>query len=87
MKWICKFVSFLFWCPVAFLYIFLELLNNVTELALGFQNPRMNSVAIFRHYWKDLLSVKPIKVEIDGIDGYMYWKRTYSDGTQLFFID
>jgi len=49
--------------------------------------PQSQNLAVIRYRWKDLWGIKEVKMEFDCVNGYLYQKVTFSDGSQLLFRD
>ena len=82
MMWFWKDFLFLVCLPLMLLAVLLDVFHT-TVMQIGGGAPRMQSLAKIRHHWKDLWRIQPIKNELDVVGGYMYFKVTYSDGSQL----
>jgi hypothetical protein len=80
-----KLICFICWLPLVLFIICLEWLGQLPSFFMGFNDPKLQSLMVLRHWWKDLWGIKPEKAEFDCVGGYLYSKTTYTDGSVLFF--
>jgi len=86
VKWLWKCVCFFCWLPIALFFLALECASNFLMQLTG-GAPQSQNLAVIRYRWKDLWGIKEVKMEFDCVNGYLYQKVTFSDGSQLLFRD
>ncbi len=81
LKWLWKLITFVVWLPWIGLMIILDGLNTFMMHVTG-GAPTMQTLVLLRHHWRDLWGIKIEKSELDVVNGYMYYKYTYTNGAQ-----
>ena len=69
----------------AFFFLPFEALNRLVMQCLGFQEPPLQTWAVIVDRWKRFRRIKVVDTKLTGGNGYLYWERTYEDGSKIIF--
>lgn len=70
----------------AILYLPFEAFNLLLmKLFCGLPEPGLQSWAVIKHKWKIFRGRRILSQELDCVNGYLYWKLTYNDGSTNLF--
>jgi hypothetical protein len=69
---------------IIFISMPLEIINYffMTKI-MGLGEPYHQTIVVLRYHWKYLWGQEPINQELTNVGGYLYFKLTYKDGTEL----